>query len=345
MPQVHDPLSGEAARIVVADDMPENLDLFERLLEREHHVVLRANDGVAGLALAQAELPDLVLVDVQMPGMTGFEVCSRLKNDPATRLIPVVLITGMQGAADRLTGINAGADDFLSKPINGAELRARVRSLVRIKRYTDELEYAETTFLSLARTIEARDRSTEGHCQRLSHYATALGRALGLCDADLAALARGSVIHDIGKIGVPDAVLLKPGPLTSDEYAVMKDHTVIGDRLCSTLRSLQPVRPIVRHHHERYDGSGYPDGLRGDDIPLIAQIMGVVDVFDALTTVRPYKPALPVAEACRELEQEAAAGWRRPDLVSTFVALASTRGVLTGADDRRWALDGIPAGS
>ncbi len=172
------------------------------------------------------------------------------------------------------------------------------------------------------------------------HYATALGRALDLSDADLAALARGGVLHDIGKIGVPDAVLLKPGRLTDAEYAVMKEHTVIGDRLCSTLRSLQPVRPIVRHHHERYDGSGYPDGLRGDDIPLLAQIMGTVDVFDALTSVRPYKAAMPLAEACRELEREVAAGWRRPDLVSTFVALATERGILTGLGAETWIGDG-----
>jgi putative two-component system response regulator len=342
MPQASEPPSAGAGRIVVADDIAANLDLFERLLTRDGHVVFRAHDGEEALALAAREHPDLVLVDVLMPKMTGFEVCSRLKDDPATRLIPVVLITALQDTSDRLTGIKAGADDFLSKPVNAPELRARVQSLLRIKRYTDELESAEATVLSLARTIEARDSSTEGHCRRLARYATALGQAIGLAGADLAALARGGVLHDIGKVGIPDAILLKPGPLTADEYALMKQHTVIGDHLCSTLKSLRAVRPIVRHHHERCDGSGYPDGLRGDEIPLIAQVMSVVDVFDALTTARPYKAAVPIDQACRDLEGEAAAGWRRSDLVNAFIALVSDHGLLTtGSSESEWPHHGV----
>ena len=191
--------------------------------------------------------------------------------------------------------------------------------MLRIKGYTDELDSAESVIVSLALTIEARDSTTDGHCQRLAQYAFALGRTLGLDEDDLSALARGGYLHDVGKIGIPDAVLLKPGPLTPDEYELIKQHPIIGDRLCGELRSLRRVRPIVRHHHERLDGSGYPDGLIGDAIPLLAQIMGIVDVFDALTTERPYRVALPIAAAAQELRGEVARGWRRADLVATFL--------------------------
>ena len=225
-----------------------------------------------------------------------------------------------------VSGIRAGADDFISKPFNAAELSARVRSLVRIKRYTDELDTAEAVILSLAMTVEARDRHTEGHCQRLAASATALGRHLGLDDEDLAALRRGGILHDLGKVGIPDAILLKNGPLTPSEYDVMKQHTIIGDRLCGELRTLSQVRPIVRHHHEHFDGSGYPDGLRGEEIPLLAQIVAIADVFDALTSVRPYKAALPPDRACAELVIEAKRGWHQRQLVDAFITLVHQEG-------------------
>ncbi len=239
----------------------------------------------------------------------------------ATRLIPVVLVTALRESSDRIRGIDAGADDFISKPFNPHELRARVRSLVRIKRYTDDLESADAMILSLAMTIEARDLMTDGHCQRLAGYANALGARIGLAENELGALRRGGFLHDIGKVGIPDAVLLKPGPLTADEYTLMQTHTVIGDRLCGELRSLRAVRPIIRSHHERLDGSGYPDGLRGDAIPLLAQIIGIVDVYDAMTTERPYRAPTTPAAACDELLHEAERGRHRRDLVDAFVSL------------------------
>jgi len=199
-----------------------------------------------------------------------------------------------------------------------------VRSLLRLKRYTDELDSAEAVIFSLALTIEARDPATDGHCQRLADYAPRVGRALGLDEDDLWALSRGGYLHDIGKIAVPDAVLLKRGPLTPAEFDQMKAHTIIGDRLCGELRSLRRVRPIVRHHHERCDGSGYPDGLRGDDIPLLAQIMGLVDVYDALTTARPYKPAFTKEEALAEIDNEVGRGWRRRDLADVLVGVVQS---------------------
>ena len=305
--------------VLIVDDVAGNARLVESLLAPDGYAVRTVGDGAEALRVVRAEPPDLLLMDVMMPDVDGFEACRAIKQDPNTRLIPVVLVTSLDDTASRIRGIEAGADDFVSKPFNAPELRARIRSLLRIKSYTDDLDSAESVIVSLALTIEARDSTTEGHCQRLAQYASALGRTLGLDEDDVSALTRGGFLHDVGKIGIPDAVLLKRGPLTPDEYELIKQHTVIGDRLCGELRSLRRVRPIVRHHHERLDGSGYPDGLLGDATPLLAQIMGIVDVYDALTSERPYRPALPLEWAAEELRREVARGWRRGDLVSTFL--------------------------
>lgn len=312
-----------AGKILLVDDESQNLEVLRRLMTRRGYDVLTASSGELALRSVVRNRPDLVLLDVNMPGIDGIEVCRRLKADPQTRLIPVVLLTTLTASEDRIRGIEAGADDFLSKPPVMAELEARVRSLMRLKRYTDELDSAESVILSLGLTIEARDPNTEGHCQRLAAYATALGGRLGLADEQLLALNRGGFLHDVGKIGIPDVVLLKAGRLTDAEYALMQQHTVIGDKLCSELRLLQDVRPIVRNHHERPDGSGYPDQLKGEEIPLLARILSVVDVYDALTTVRPYKAALPPAQALRELAEEAARGWLFEGIVGEFATLAS----------------------
>ena len=285
--------------------------------------VLTESDGESALKSVARHCPDLVLLDVNMPGIDGVEVCRRLKADAATRLIPVVLITTLTTSEDRVRGIEAGADDFIAKPPVIAELEARVRSLTRLKRYTDELDSAESVILSLGLTIEARDPYTTGHCQRLATYATTLATRLGLSETELVAINRGAFLHDVGKIGIPDAVLLKAGPLTQTEYALMQQHTVIGDRLCGELRLLEDVRPIVRHHHERPDGTGYPDQLTGDEIPVLARILSVVDVYDALTSARPYKPPLPSDHAIHELRGDAAKGRLFPELVEAFVVLVN----------------------
>ena len=230
-------------------------------------------------------------------------------------------MSAVQERAARLEGLDAGADDFLNKPVDPQELYARVRSLIRLKRLTDELESAESLFLTLGRVIEARDPYTEGHCERLADFATALGAQFNLERAELDALYRGAFLHDIGKVGIPDRVMLKKGKLTRREYNLMKQHPVIGDNLCRTVRSLESVRPIVRHHHERLDGKGYPDGLAGDQIPLLARIVSVVDVFDALTTDRPYRKAVKVEAAYRIMREDAAAGWCDNVLVESFIDL------------------------
>ena len=303
----------------MVDDTAANLRLISTLLRADGYALVTASNGREALEAIRATPPDLVLLDVRMPGLDGFATCQAIKQEQITRLTPVVLVTALHDTGDRIRGIEAGADDFITKPFNVHELRARIRSLVRLKRYTDDLDSAQAVLVSLALTIEARDKYTEGHCQRLAAYALQLGRALGLDDDDLEALHRGGFLHYIGKVGIPDSVLLKPERLSEAEFDTMKQHTIIGDRVCAELRSLQRVRPIVRHHHERLDGSGYPDGLRGDQIPLLAQIMSVVDVYDALTTERPYKRVMSPHEAFDELRREVSFGWRRRDLVDTFI--------------------------
>ena len=310
-----------AGTVLVVDDLPANVELLKKLLATEGYAVVTASDGQQALDMVERVHPDLVLMDVVMPKLTGFEVCDRIKQNKATRLTPVMLITARRESQDRIQGINAGADDVLTKPFNALELKARVRSLVRLKRYTDDLDSAESVILSLALVIEARDAYTDGHCQRLAAYATALGGALGLGEDQLAALYRGGYLHDVGKIGIPDAVLLKPGKLSTAEYELIKQHPVIGDRLCGGMGSLRQVQPIVRHHHERLDGSGYPDGLKGDTVPLLAQITGIVDVYDAMTTERAYKSAYSQQRAFEELTSDVARGWRREDLVETFISV------------------------
>jgi putative two-component system response regulator len=310
--------------VLVVDDLDDTREIVTELLTTAGYTVLAAADGAEALEAVERALPDLVLSDVMMPNVNGFELCRRLKADASTRLIPVVLVTALNERHDRLEGITAGADDFLTKPFDSTELLARCASLIRMKRFTDELDSAESVILSLAMTVEAREPYTSGHCHRMAAYAAAFGMHLGLGNEDVAALHRGGYLHDLGKIAVPDAILSKPGPLTRDEYEVMKTHTVVGESLCGQLRVLRPVRPIVRSHHERLDGSGYPDGLRGNEVPLLAQLMGIVDIYDALTTDRQYRAALSDEIACAELTGDVERGWRSRALVDEFIAICRT---------------------
>ena len=310
-----------SGKVLVVDDYAPNANGMRDLLSAAGYSVRVANNGTDALRLVSEEAPDLVLVDVVMPGMSGVELCRELKTRGCTRLTPVVLVTASQDRSHRLAGLEAGADDFLGKPIDVQELRTRVRSLLRVKQLTDDLESTEAIMTMLGHIVEARDPYTEGHCQRLAAYATALGTALHLDASDLDTLNRGAVLHDVGKIALPDTVLLKPGRLDPDELALMREHPVVGDNLCRTVRSLERVRPIVRSHHERQDGRGYPDRLSGDDIPLLAQIVAVVDVFDALTTNRPYRNAMTAKAAYEIMLKEAASGWVPVKLAQTFVDL------------------------
>src|SRR5580698_6668026 len=313
--QSHQPITGT---ILVADDQAANRELLEELLTAQGYEVISVPDGAAAVEQLTRTQVDLVLLDVMMPYLNGFEVCQTIKDNPDTYLVPVILITALSDKQDRLEGIKVGADDFLTRPVDSTELLARVRSLLKLKFRTDELERAESVLFSLARSIESKDPYTHGHCERLADYSVRLGRQVGLPEDEITALQRAGVVHDIGKVSVPDAILLKPGRLTEDEWKVIRQHPVVGERICAPLKSFRPVLPIIRHHHEKFDGSGYPDGLAGEAIPITARILQVVDVFDALTTERPYKKALPVADALQVMREEVAKGWWDPHIFSLF---------------------------
>ncbi len=304
--------------ILVADDQAANRELLVELLGAHGFKVIAVPDGAAALhELTHAQI-DLVLLDVMMPHLNGFEVCEKIKSNQETCLIPVILVTALSDKQDRLEGINAGADDFLTRPVDRAELLARVQSLLKLKFRTDELERAEAVLFSLARSIEGKDPYTHGHCERLADYSAALGEHLGLPEEQIVALRRAGVVHDIGKVAVPDSILLKPGRLTEEEWKLVREHPVVGERICAPLKSFRLLLPIIRHHHEKCDGSGYPDGLRGDQMPVTAKILQIVDVFDALTTVRPYKSAFSTQDALQILVEEVAKGWWDPQVFAEF---------------------------
>jgi cyclic di-GMP phosphodiesterase len=307
--------------ILVADDNQSAREMLETMLRTHGYRVLAVSDGPQALAALQQEAVDLALIDVVMPGGSGYDVCRAAKDRPETRLTPIVLITGHGRVEDRILGIEAGADDFLNKPVRKEELLARVKSLMRIKRFTDELESAETVVFTLAASIEAKDPYTEGHCDRLSRYSVALAQRLGLSEEDRIALRRGGVVHDIGKVAVPERVLLKPGPLDTHERDVMEAHPEIGERICAPLRSFRQVLPIIRWHHERQDGNGYPDHLKRDEIPVTARVLQTVDIYDALTTDRPYRKALSSERAFAILRDEVRRGWWDGALVDEFEKL------------------------
>jgi putative two-component system response regulator len=307
-----------AARILVVDDNPGIAGLMSQLLTiRGYEVVIAADAQEAEVEIGRNP-PDLILSDVRMPGKSGYELCRDLKENPATRLIPFVLITGLSDSADKVRGIDAGADDFLNKPVLAEELIARVKSLLRVKEFTDELETADSVLCTLGLIVESRDPYTEGHCERLALNAVELGRHLRLNEDSILALRRGGYLHDLGKIAVPDEILKKGSDLTPDEWKIMRQHPITGESICKPLKSLRLVLPIIRNHHEHPDGSGYPDGLRGDDIPLLARILQIVDVYDALRTERPYKPALGHDQSVQTMEEKARQGLVDGELLHAF---------------------------
>ncbi len=304
--------------ILIIDAEDINRRLLKGILKTSQYRILECRKASEARHVLETERVDLIIVDLMLPEVSGPQFCQWAKSNRETQLIPVLMITSVQGIENEIAAISAGADEFLTKPMHPAVVRARIRALLRTKALTDSLDEAETILFALAQAVEHRDVLTGMHCERLADFSVTLGKALGLSAPDLKALHRGGYLHDIGKVGIPDAILFKKGSLTKEEWEVMRTHTLRGEEICRPMKSLGPVLPIIRNHHEKWDGTGYPDRLAGDQIPLLARILQVTDIYDALTTERCYKPALSRDEAFRLMEEEVRRGWRDPELVEVF---------------------------
>jgi putative two-component system response regulator len=310
--------------LLVLESPEVSRKLLRGMLRGEGYRILKAATVREALGLLKREKIDLIVLDLARPEASGLDFCRVVKTNRGTRFIPIVIITNIRGEATELAGIAFGADEFLVKPLQPVIVRARMRAMLRHKRAVDSLEDTESILFALARAVEYRDGTTYGHCDRLATLSVALGSVLGLPRPQLLALHRGGYLHDIGKIGVPDSILFKPGPLTEEQWAVMRTHSVKGEDICRPAKTLASVLPIIRSHHERWDGSGYPDGLRGEEIPLLARVLQVADIFDALTSSRPYKAAQTPAQALATVREEGRRGWRDAKVLEAFENLCAT---------------------
>jgi putative two-component system response regulator len=309
VPGIRPTAGSKLPRVLVVDDSEANRELIEACLAGVDCRIQMAETGPKALDIIRSEPPDLVLLDVQMPGMDGYEVCRRIKATVQGKLLPVVMITGLGRVEDRVRALECGADDFMSKPVERTELLARVQSALRLKAVYNTLDNAQQVIVALAAAVEAKEKYTQMHAQRVADMARTVGTQLGLDESDVEVLYRGALIHDIGKIGVPEAILLKAGPLTADEQRQMQAHPEIGERIVRPLNSGTGLLAIIRNHHERIDGRGYPDGLAGESIPLSARIVAVCDAYDALTNDRPYRKKLTPEEAINALVDGAGVQW------------------------------------
>jgi len=310
-----------AYRVLIVEDEDAHRNLEKMILSPPEFEVTEASTGEEALALIKHYEFDVVLLDKRMPGMQGDEVCYQVRNVLNFPLLPIIMVGGTAEQDELEKSLMMGANDFIHKPYSPIELIARVKAAANHKRITDQLDSAESMLFALARMVEAKDKTTGDHCSRLEHIAVTFGEILGLGCDELLALKRGGVLHDIGKLGIPDSILLKKGPLNDEEWLLMKQHTMIGARLCSGLRSMKLTVPIIRYHHERWDGGGYPDGLRGEKIPLLARIFQIADIYDALASERPYKKAFTNTEIIAVFKEETDKGWRDPILVKIFLKL------------------------
>jgi putative two-component system response regulator len=317
--------------VLVVDDVAANRELLLARLEDLEYDVREARDGIEALEAIEAAEPDLILLDVDMPRMDGIAVCNKLKSHPTRRLIPIVILTASHDPAQRLRGIAAGADDYLSKPFDANELLIRTRVLLKDRALNMKLDATEDVLLALARAVEARDRYTIFHAERVGQFAAELGKILAFDTQDGELLYEGGVLHDLGKIVIPDAILLKPGPLSADEFAIMQQHSVEGERICLSLRSVAFFLPIIRHHHERFDGNGYPDHLRSSDIPIGARIVAVADAWDAMTSDRPYRAGLERDAALAQLRAGSGSQWDA-EVVGAMIHLIDSGALARVAD-------------
>jgi putative two-component system response regulator len=311
--------------IFIADDDHQALAVLEQIMLGQGYEVITAREGHDAREKILSLMPDLIILDNHMPGLSGSEICREIKTNLKTRSIPVIMLTGFTETPDKLEAIESGADDFVNKPYKAIELTTRIKSLLKVKTLYDQLDSAESVIFALARAIEAKDSYTQGHTERVSQFAVFLAHKLNLPLEEQDALYKGGILHDIGKIAIPDAILNKPGRLTPEEFNTIRTHPDRGEKICRPLNSMKESLSIIRGHHEKLDGSGYPDGLKGDQIPAVARIMAIVDVYDALTTNRSYRTALSPEVAFSILEEEARKGWWDPDILDEFRDLVTVQ--------------------
>lgn len=316
-----EPETTKRPRILIVDDNETNVELISMHLKPFDYELQKAYDGDEALRMIRQDPPDLILLDLMMPRISGYEVCQKVKENPATALVPIIIITALRELEDKIKAMELGADDFLVKPFNKIELVTRIKSLLRLKQMYDEMEHVESMVFALAEALEAKDIYTRGHSERVAKYSIILARELGLSEKEVQIVKKGSLLHDIGKIGVKDTVLNKVGKLTPEEISHIRTHPARGYEICKSLKSFKDYLPCIRWHHERMDGKGHPDGLMGDEIPLTARICSITDAFDAMTSNRPYRKGVSPLQAANIFEREIHSGQWDPKLLRVFIDL------------------------
>lgn len=316
----------QLSRVLVADGNPTVRKILRHTFASLDWEMIEAVDGEETLRLAAAHpAPHAILLDLGLSKIDGFEVCRRLKADIQFRLIPVIALTSMDSNEEKMKAVEAGADEFLTKPVNRAELTVRLRSLMRMHRFNQELIGVESVAFALARAVASKDGYSNSHVEEVANYAAKFGEYLQMDPAELKILKYGAILHNVGKIAIPDSVLEKTGPLTPREKALFQQHPRVGCDICAPLKPLKPILPIIRHHKEHWDGTGFPDGLHENEIPLGAQIVGIVDVYAALTNDRPYRPAVSHEGAVEHVRDRVRRGLHNPELVEKFVTYLESR--------------------
>lgn len=307
--------------VLVVDDLWSNLELLEATFAKAGFEVYSALDAQAALSIFDTHEIDIAILDVMMPGMDGFDLCKRLKSITEKQFFPVILLTALTDRQSRITGLECGADDFMSKPFDTTELLIKVRSLIKLKALQDELEHSENVILTLAVALESRDPYTRGHSTRVGEISMYFASSLGLGKKEQEQLRKAGILHDIGKIGLSTELLRKEGKLSEEEFEAVKRHTILGEEICRPLVSVRGILPAIRSHHERWDGAGFPDGLAGEKIPLNARILSVADSFDAMVSKRPYREGRSVEMVVDVFRDEKNAGQWDPDLVESFIGM------------------------
>jgi len=311
-------------KVLVVDDNETNVELICMHLKPFDYDIQKAYDGDEALQKIQEDPPDIVLLDLMMPKVSGYEVCQKVKSDPTTALIPIIVITALRELDDKIKAMELGADDFLIKPFNKIELITRIKSLLRLKYLCDEMDHAESMVFALVEALEAKDIYTRGHSERVAKYSVILAREMGMTNKEVELVKKGSLLHDIGKIGVKDAILNKVEKLTQEEIAHIRTHPARGFEICKSLNSFKDYLPCIRWHHERMDGKGHPDGLTGEKIPLTARICSITDAFDAMTSNRPYRKGISPIQAANIFEREMDSGQWDPEILVVFINLIRT---------------------